>query len=726
VLAELDLNDGRGRCFTVNWKANMRISGWLAVVLAAIVGFTGIQLAVPAKLVAAAQGVTAAATNPRQEIPLNSGWRFLRSDAQSAEQPGFDDSGWAGVTLPHTWNGTDGQDGGSYYRGVGWYRLHYQVPANLAGKKLSLRFGAVGQSASVWVNGKSVGTHAGGFAAFSLDVTGTATPGSAAVIAVRADSSWNADVAPISGDFTVDGGIYRAVSLVVTDPLQVTTMDFGGPGIYVSTKSVSATSATLAVSSKISNGSTRSRAATLHAVLSDANGNALADSWAGTGAMDAGVLRQVDQSITVAKPRLWNGRADPYLYQVTVDVFDAETSVVTDAVSQQVGIRTLSVDPNRGFFLNGQYLQIHGVDYHQDRLNEGWAVSDADRRQDFKLMAEMGANAVRTAHFQHAGQEYDLADEQGFLVYTEIPLINKLTDNDAFRGNIEQQLRELIRQNYNHPSIMFWGLGNEMWTDDAITNSLIQHLADVSSTEDPNRLRAYASCCVWQESQLHAHADVVGYNEYFGWYSGKSSDFGPWIDQIHQDRPTWNLGLTEYGAGASVNQHELNPTTVTPASNWHPEEFQSQWHEDWWNQIKARPYLWATFIWQMFDSASDGRNEGDTAGRNDKGLVTYDRQTPKDAFYWYKANWTATPFVHLNSARWVQRTAATTDVKVYANADNLTLTVNGVQVGPTQSGAAKVATWSGVTLTPGANQVAVSGLANGVRFTDQATWNLSS
>jgi beta-galactosidase len=339
-------------------------------------------------------------------------------------------------------------------------------------------------------------------------------------------------------------------------------------------------------------------------------------------------------------------------------------------------------------------------------------------------MDEMGVNALRTAHYQQDQKVYNLADERGYVVWAEIPLVNSITDSAGFRANAATELRELIKQNYNHPSIVFWGIGNEQGSDNTATNSLLDTLAGIVNTEDPDRLSTYAHNGSIT-SALTNHTEVCGYNRYHGWYYGSYNDLGGFLDNLHSTQPTRRIALSEYGAGASIVQHQENPPQPVPDSDFHPEEYQSLFHEAHLAQIIARPYLWGTFLWNMFDFAADQRSEGDTHGRNDKGLVTYDRATRKDAFYLYKATWTATPFVYLTSRRWTARTAAVTTIKAYASVDSVTLTLNGTQIGAPVTSANHIYRWPNVTLHTGLNTITATGTRNGVTYTDTVTWTLA-
>jgi beta-galactosidase len=661
----------------------------------------------------------------RRQVDLDGGWRFRRADVPDGQRTDLDDSGWDAVSLPHTWNVPDGTDGGNnYYRGAGWYRRNYTPSSTFTGKRLWLEFDGADTVTDVWVDGTPLGRHTGGYARFRFDATAALTPAREHVIAVRVSNAPDPDVPPLSADYTFFGGLYRSVRLWVTDPLGVDLLDDAGPGMYLRQRAVTAESATVEVTARVANRGDRPRRVTVHTAVADAAGRTVAEVTTAPQPLPAGAAEPAAASITVPRPRLWQGKADPYLYRVTAQVRDADTGAVTDTTTQPLGLRTITVDPATGLFLNGRHLALHGVNRHQDVAGRGWALTSADQRTDFDIMDEMGVNALRTAHYQQDQQVYDLADERGYLVWTEIPLVNSIGGSPAFRANAQQQLRELIRQNYNHPSVAFWGIGNEQHADNAPTNTLLADLAKQVTDEDPDRLSTYAHN-YGIGNAISMHTQVTGYNRYYGWYSDNYTDFAGWVDNLHRTYPQRRIAISEYGAGGGVSQHQENPPRPVPGSTWHPEEYQALFHEAYWTAIAARPYIWGSFVWNMFDFAVDSRREGDTPGRNDKGLVSYDRIIRKDAFYWYRANWTTTPFVHLTGARWTARTEPVTTVKVYGTADSVRLLVNGVQVGGPVTAANHIFTWPDVTLAPGPNTVEVVGTAAGATFTDTATWTLS-
>lgn len=661
----------------------------------------------------------------RIDTSLDGGWRFQRIDVPGAAMPGLNDTAapWSDVTLPHTWNALDGEDGGSnYYRGIAWYRRHLTVPADFVaggGRQAFLQFDGANIVTDVYLNGFHLGQHRGGFAAFRYDVTSVLAAAGANVLVVKVDNSAVNDVPPLSADFTFFGGLYRDVHLVTTDPLHVDVEDFASSGVYITPANVGAGSADLSARVRVKNAGSLAAITDVSLALVDARG-IFVQRLSTRASILAGTTSEVTLTGMVATPHLWNGRSDPYLYTAYVEI--GRGGKVTDVVSQPVGFRSFAVDPDTGFSLNGQPYDLRGVNRHQDRLDMGWAITNREHDQDMALIVEIGATAVRLAHYQHAQHFYDLCDRNGIVAWAEIPLVNGITASQAFTDNARQQMTELVRQSFNHPAIAFWSIGNEQRSDDAPTNTLLGDLAALVTSEDPSRLSTYAHCCTSDSGGLPSHTDVVGYNEYFGWYGGNYNQFGAWADGLHAARSTTPVAVSEYGAGAALTQHADNPAAPAPAGPFHPEEYQALLHEATWKQIAARPFLWGKFIWTMFDFGVDDRNEGDTPGRNDKGMVSYDRQTKKDAFFWYKANWSSDPFVYITGRRFNPRTTATIDIKVYSNLDSVSLTVAGVAL-PAQTSTDHIFVFPAVPLALGDTQVDATATRDAITATDTVTWS---
>jgi beta-galactosidase len=675
------------------------------------------------------------APGDREVLHLAEGWRFHKGEADGAEAVDFDDASWEEIRVPHTWNAADGQDGPTtpYYRGAGWYRLHVSVPEEMQGKRLYLQFDAANIITDVWVNGQAAGTHRGGYARFRFDVSELLEASGDNVIAVRVDNSAGADaahnlvagsptidIAPLSADYTFYGGIYRDVYLVGADALSIDLMDYGSSGVYVRQTDVSAASAELNIRVKLSNASDQQRQAEVEVLVHDADGNVVL-SLDASEQVDAASRAEAELSGSLEDPHLWNGRADPYLYSVRVNVREGDQ--VTDGLSVPLGLRFFALDPAQGFSLNGQYLDLYGVNKHQDQADTGWVISTEQTNADFDLIDELGCSAVRLAHYQHAQHTYDVTDARGLVTWAETPVINRINDTPAFAENAEQQLIELIRQNYNHPSIIFWSVGNEVLLRQGPNpDALIAHLSEVAAQEDPTRIVSYAANGGNEEHAANWHGEAHGFNEYHGWYHATVGAFAGWADGIHAAHPDEAVGVTEYGAGAAITQHTANPAAAdtggdhTPMA--HTEEYQAYYHEGYWKVMKTRPFLWGKFIWNGFDFASDGRSEGSTPGLNDKGLTTHDRSVKKDAFYWYKANWSSEPFVHITSRRFTELAQQMTSVKVYSNVDSVELLLNGESLGAKTS-SDHIFTWTDIDWSNGEN--VVEARAAGAE-SDQVSW----
>jgi beta-galactosidase len=655
----------------------------------------------------------------RADIILDSGWQFIRQDVPDAQSASFNDSTWTTLNLPHTWNNLDGQNGvKDYYRGVGWYRRHYTVDKNLKGRHFFLKFDGASSVADVYVNGNHLGEHQGGFSAFAFDVTPYLKVGSGNVIAVKVSNDANTNLPPLSADFTFFGGLYRDVHLLATDPVQISPLDYGSPGIYLKTTSVSFNSANLQVTAVLLNSTAMAQIVTVRSVVTDAATNIVAV-LTNVVTLPPAIASNIVASTTIARPHLWNGLSDPYLYQTFTEVWKG--SKVVDVVAQPLGFRYFSVDANKGFFLNGRHYDLHGVSMHQDWPDCGWAITDAQRDTNFVLLKEIGVTALRLSHYEHDDYTYQLADKNGIVLWTEIPLVNRITESPAFYASAKQQLIELIRQRYNHPSVACWGIFNEITLKPGPKPvNLARQLAQLAAQEDTTRPSTSAVNASDDEPSNWC-TELNSFNKYFGWYNGKLGELGAWADEIHAKYPNRRLGISEYGAGASIYQHSEDPVREpAQASHYHPEEYQNLFHETYWQEMRARPFLWCKFVWNMFDFAVAGRNEGDTPGRNDKGLVTYDRQVRKDAFYWYKANWTTNPMVYITGHTFTNRLTNTITAKVYANCDSVELFLNGISQGSCTSTNC-IFIWP-VKLLGGTNVVQAIGTKGNVKVSDSLVW----
>jgi len=398
--------------------------------------------------------------------------------------------------------------------------------------------------------------------------------------------------------------------------------------------------------------------------------------------------------------------------------------VAVDRVEEPLGLRYYWVDPDQGFYLNGQPYHLHGVDRHQDFMNKGWAITEADMDTDIALLKELGVTVIRCAHYQHSDYFYSLCDQAGILVWAEIPQVDIVRNTPEFENTSRNQLLDLIRQNINHPSIFVWSMSNEIGNKSDDPHQVIQDLVAVAHGEDPTRPTIQAAS-TGARPELNKIPDLLGWNIYPGWYGGAKEEYGHALDSHRDASKHGGLCISEYGAGANTTQHEQDPKQPKPSGQWHPEEWQAEVHEAAWAAMKQRPFVWGTFVWCMFDFAVSTRHEGGQPGLNDKGLVTRDRKTKKDAFYFYKANWSDEPVLYITSRRFTERTNSVTDVKIYSNAKEPELFVNAVSQGKSSDGGNCVFIWKDITLSPGENKISAQAQAGGQTLTDECVWKLS-
>ena len=623
----------------------------------------------------------------RNIIDLNQSWKFIQEDAGlPGELPGD----WQSVDLPHSWNAVDGQDGnGSYYRGRCWYARTFKTPRQpLSGGRVYVEILAAGQQATVYVNGKEAVYHEGGYSTFRADVTELCVEEGDNLLVVACDNSNKSNVYPQSADFTFYGGLYRGVNLISVPNTHFDLDYFGGPGLRVTPKPCSECGgAKFELESWVTNPDENF---TVMYSIEDAAGNEVA----------CAVRPADDTKVIVAVPgaRRWSVD-DPYLYTVTATL--QRRNEAYDEVSAMVGVREFSVDPQKGFFLNGELTPLRGVSRHQDRLYQGNALNWEDHYDDACIIKELGANTIRLAHYQHSQDFYDACDQLGFIIWAEIPFISVMSKDPAAHDNCVQQMTELIVQNYNHPSICFWGISNEILIG-GISDKLVENhhaLNKLVKELDPTRLTTIAHVSMTPtDGPMHKITDVESYNHYFGWYGGKMEENGPWLDKFHAEHPDIPIGISEYGCEGIITYHSSKP-----ACKDYTEEYQALYHEHMAKVLDERPWIWSSHVWNMFDFGCAARNEGGVGGRNNKGLVTIDRKTKKDAYYIYKAYWNDEPMVHVCGRRYAQRAGDTTEIRVYSNQAEVELLVNGKSVGK-QTGE-KVFVFT-VALEPGFNIVA--------------------
>ena len=638
----------------------------------------------------------------RQDILLNNDWNFRFSHQV---QKGTE----VRVDLPHTWNAQDALSGKiDYKRGIGNYEKNLFIRPEWKGKRLFIRFEGVNNIADVFINRRHIGEHRGGYGAFIFEITGKVEYGKENSILVRVNNGEQLDIMPLVGDFNFYGGIYRDVHLLITDETCISPLDYASPGVRLIQDSVSHRYAKVRAIVDLSNGSSGNQEVELNVRLLD--GQRVVKEGTKNVNLSGNEVMQQELTFEIDQPHLWNGRQDPFLYQAEVTLF--RNGQMVDRVTQPLGLRFYRIDPDKGFFLNGKHLPLQGVCRHQDRSEVGNALRPQHHEEDVALMLEMGVNAVRLAHYPQATYFYDLMDKNGIIVWAEIPFVGPGGYNDkgfvdlpAFRANGKEQLKELIRQHYNHLSICVWGLFNELTELGDNPVEYIKELNVLAHQEDTTRPTTSASN---QMGDLNFITDAIAWNRYDGWYGGTPADLGKWLDRMHKDHPKICIAISEYGAGASIYHQQDSLVKTVPTSWWHPENWQTYYHIENWKTISSRPYVWGSFVWNMFDFGAAHRTEGDRPGINDKGLVTFDRKVRKDAFYFYKANWNREePMLYLTGKRNTVRTQRLQTITAFTDLSGAELFVNGKSYGKAIPDSYAILEWKNVELEPGENEIKV-------------------
>ena len=598
----------------------------------------------------------------RQIFDFNFKWAFSK---ECEEVPNEMPTKWNWVNLPHTWNAIDGQDGGNdYYRGTAFYaksflKSDFTEGKDDTGRQYYLEFRGANASATVFVNGKKLACHDGGYSTFRVNITSAMQDENLVVVAV--DNGKNDRVYPQNADFTFYGGLYRDVYMLVVDEAHFDLDYYGSPAIAV-TPEINDKDAKVEVKGFVE---ASVKNVEYKFEIRDAEGKTVASATS----------KEPTANFEIKDVHLWNGRKDPYLYTANITMLKDGNEV--DEVSTRFGCRTFKIDPENGFILNGKEYPLHGVSRHQDRWGVGNALLKEHHEEDIDLIMEMGATTIRLAHYQHDQYFYDLCDEKGLVIWAEIPYIS--THMPTGRENTISQMKELVVQNYNHPSIVVWGLSNEITMSGASDEDLRENhviLNDMVHEMDKTRLTTMAvvSMCDINDPYIKI-PDVISYNHYYGWYGGDVSMNGPWMDNFHKVHPQIPIGMSEYGCEA------LNWHSSEPYQGDYTEEYQAYYHEELIKQLFTRKYIWSTHVWNMFDFGCDGRNEGGENGQNHKGLVTIDRKYKKDSFYAYKAWLSDEPFVHIAGKRYIDRVEDTTKVTVYSNLPEVELFCNGKSLG---------------------------------------------
>jgi beta-galactosidase len=659
----------------------------------------------------------------RISYTINENWKFSETNGAEAEKRGFADADWKAVNVPHTWNAEDAfDDTPDYRRGVSWYRKELSLNSSLKDKRIFIYFEGINQVADLYVNDRKVGRHIGGYTAFSFDVTDFVKFDEPNLLAVKVDNSFNADIPPLTADFTFYGGIYRDVWLIATDAVHLKVTDYASPGVQITTPEVSKKSAAINVRGSIVNDSPKARNVEIVNSVFDAEGKEIISVSSRLEIKPQSEANFEQATKTIPNPKLWSPD-NPYLYRIQTKII--ENGKTLDEISNPLGFRWFSFDGEKGFSLNGKPLKLRGANRHQDYKGLGNAVPDAVHIRDMELMKDAGYNFVRLAHYPQDPSVLQAADRLGILIWEEIPLVNYITISDAFSENAAVMLKEMIRQHRNHPSVLMWGYMNEIFLRVPKENEanikketvrLARSLNQLAKAEDPTRPTtiAFHGSDVYNTEGLGDIPDIIGWNLYNGWYSRTFEDFGKYIDDQHQRFPKRPLIISEYGANSDLRLHSLKPQRFDSTA-----EYQRMFHESYLEQINARPFIAGWTLWNEFDFGAEQRGEN-LPHINNKGMFTYDRK-PKDVHYFYKANYSSEPVLHIATNDWRYR--AGTDlspqkIDVYSNLPEVELFLNGVSLGKKKPNDLRKATWD-VSFLSGANFLKAEGSKDNVWHTDE-------
>ena len=674
-------------------------------------------------LLLACLGLMTMQAEGRKVESFNSGWSFKKAPAEkelAINAPKWD-KGWSEVEIPHTWNAKDMQvQANSFYEGTAYYKKQYFFPAELKDKRVFLRFEGVGSCAEVFVNGMLATSHKGGYSAFACEISPLLKAGEENEIIVKADNKSRPDVIPVNHNlFGVYGGIYRPVWLVVTEPCNISVTDCASPGVYVTQKNVSKKQADVKVKVKLDNGTLHPVPVTLQNTIYDQEGKQVA-THSQSFELSAQGEQAYESSFTIKKPTLWQGRENPYLYKVVSRLI--KDGQVIDEMVQPLGLRKYEIVAGKGFYLNGEKYPMYGVTRHQDWWGLGSALKNENHDFDLATIMDVGATTVRFAHYQQSDYLYSRCDSLGLIIWAEIPFVNRVTGQEA--ENCRNQLREMIRQSFNHPSIYVWGLHNEVYQPHQYTKELTQSLHDLAKTEDPDRYTVSVNGYGHMEHPVNLVADIQGMNRYFGWYEKKIQDIKPWVENLEKEYPHQKLMLTEYGADANLNhQTEYLGDELNWTKEFYPETFATKTHEYQWSVIAAHPYIIASYLWNTFDFCAPMWVRGGVPARNMKGLVTFDRKIKKDSYFWYKANWSKEPVLYLTQRRNWDREKKETSVTVYSNIGTPKVYLNGKELTGIREGYTPVHyIIDNITLDMGKNIVKTVVVKDGKTYEDEIEW----
>ena len=628
---------------------------------------------------------------------INDGWKFTKGSPFEAQLTGCDDSSWETVNIPHTWNDKDADDETpGFYRGPVWYRKQLFIDKSQEGRRAVIYFEGANQEVRFYLNGQFVGEHKGGYTRFCFDITPHLRYGQENLFAIYVNNVYNPNIPPLSADFTFFGGIYRDVYLQFMNPVHIATNDYASSGVYIRTPEVNNSAASVEITTLLTNDMSQPTEIRVENIICDADGKEVKKTQAEVKLAAGETKTDISKKIKIDSPRLWD-IDDPYRYMVYTRILDKRKGTLLDEVVNPLGLRWFKFDSEKGFFLNGKGRKLIGTARHQDYFQKGNALRDELHVQDVLLLKEMGGNYLRVSHYPQDPVIMEMCDKLGIVTSVEIPVVNAVTETEEFLHNSVEMAKEMVRQDFNRPSVMIWGYMNEIflrrpYTEGKqledyyrFTEKVARALEATIREEDPSRytMMAYHNMPqYYEDAHLTEIPMIQGWNLYQGWYEPDINEFQRLLDRAHKVYKGKVLMVTEYGPGVDPRVHSYQPERFDFS-----QEYGLVYHKHYLNEMMKRPFIAGSSLWNLNDFYSESRVDA-VPHVNNKGVVGLNREK-KDVYWFYKTALSRRPILVIGNREWKSRGGVVNtaqkeciqSVPVFSNAEEVELFVNNKSLG---------------------------------------------
>ena len=628
---------------------------------------------------------------------INDGWKFTKGSPFEAQLTGCDDSSWETVNIPHTWNDKDADDETpGFYRGPVWYRKQLFIDKSQEGRRAVIYFEGANQEVRFYLNGQFVGEHKGGYTRFCFDITPHLRYGQENLFAIYVNNVYNPNIPPLSADFTFFGGIYRDVYLQFMNPVHIATNDYASSGVYIRTPEVNNSAASVEITTLLTNDMSQPTEIRVENIICDADGKEVKKTQAEVKLAAGETKTDISKKIKIDSPRLWD-IDDPYRYMVYTRILDKRKGTLLDEVVNPLGLRWFKFDSEKGFFLNGKGRKLIGTARHQDYFQKGNALRDELHVQDVLLLKEMGGNYLRVSHYPQDPVIMEMCDKLGIVTSVEIPVVNAVTETEEFLHNSVEMAKEMVRQDFNRPSVMIWGYMNEIflrrpYTEGKqledyyrFTEKVARALEATIREEDPSRytMMAYHNMPqYYEDAHLTEIPMIQGWNLYQGWYEPDINEFQRLLDRAHKAYKGKVLMVTEYGPGVDPRVHSYQPERFDFS-----QEYGLVYHKHYLNEMMKRPFIAGSSLWNLNDFYSESRVDA-VPHVNNKGVVGLNREK-KDVYWFYKTALSRRPILVIGNREWKSRGGVVNtaqkeciqSVPVFSNAEEVELFVNNKSLG---------------------------------------------